>query len=436
MSKTSGKKLKSPFLSYVLSENRVFLIYAVFCFSAFALFFLYSAFMGDGFYRFSLFKLCDDTFMDFYNSARDAHMLDIRCYTESHVIYPPLANLFYAIFGRFLSSSFLVEGSNHSLYWTKSLYSIFSFVFFTMTVVAIIALVINNRVKGSSSRKFTFAILSITCWPFAYMVERGNILILAYLFLLIYIFYMDSESKVKREIAIVALALSAGIKLYPAVFGLLLLLKKRYKEAVRAIIYGILSVVIPLFAFYGGIDGLKSWMTNVMWFSGSKSVDIYFPGSTTLKCGFYVLQRLLGDGSIGVNAFGNFLLTYVPLILMLAAVVILPKKWQKLMALVVLSITVPGGGGSYSLVFLIIPLIYMMEDTTLRVFDYIYVFIITFQHMYFPIPMLSAQSIINLNQAITAVTVFSLFFFVFIDLCLEIYKIIKRQRHIVALWDE
>ena len=40
-------------------------------------------------------------------------------------------------------------------------------------------------------------------------------------------------------------ALAAGLKLYPAIFGLLLLFDKKYKEAIRLVVYGILAVVIP-----------------------------------------------------------------------------------------------------------------------------------------------------------------------------------------------
>lgn len=428
MGKSSRKMIKNPFLRYVFAENRVFLLYAVFCFSALTLYLTYSAIVGSGFYRFSLFKLCDDTFMDFYNSVRDAHMLDIRCYTERHVIYPPLANLFYAFISRFMTENFVVQDDFHSLYWTRNLSNIFTFAFMTSVIIAVIAILINNKTDGSSSRKFVFAILSIISWPFAYMVERGNILILAYLFLLIYVFYYDSENKVKRELALISLALSAGLKLYPAVFGILLLLDKRYKDAVRTVIYGILSVMLPMFLFYDGINGLRAWISNIRRFTGMVSDSIYFPGSTTCKSGFYMIQRIFTSSELGIEGAGDKILTYFPLLIAIAAVLILPKKWQKLLGLVFFAITVPGGGGSYSMVFLTIPLIFMMKDKKLRVFDYLYALIITFQHMIFPIPMVAAQSIIGVNQAVTSLVVLMIFMVMLLDLCGEIIKIYKKQR--------
>ncbi|MCQ2533086.1 MAG: DUF2029 domain-containing protein [Clostridia bacterium] len=432
MGRNSRSLKKNSFFGYVFAENRAFLIYSIFCFTAMFLYIAYATWMGQGFYRFTLFKLCDDVFMDFYNSVRDAHMLDVRCYSERHVIYPPLANLFYAFISRFMNNDFITADDGHSLTWRYWLYDIFVYPILAIFIVVVIALVINNRTKGSSSKKFIFALLSVFSWPFVYMIERGNILSIAFLFLLLYVFYYDSENKVVSELACICLAVSAGIKLYPAVFGILLILDKRYKQAIRTVIYGILSVVLPMFAFYSGFEGIRLWLENIRRFTGMVSGSVYFPGSTTCKSGFYVLQRILGSGRVGVGGFADKMFTFLPLIVAIAAVVILPRKWQRFMALIFFAITVPGGGGSYSLVFLTIPLLFMMEEKKLRVFDYAYVLIITVQHMIFPIPMVAAQSMLGVNQLITPVTVMTLFLLLSIDLVIEVKKIVKKERPVLV----
>lgn len=428
MSKKKSSLKKNTFLGYTFSENRAFLIYSVFCITALFLYIAYAAFIGKGFYRFTFFKSCDDTFMDFFNSVRDAHMLDVRCYSERHVIYPPLANLFYAFISRFLNEDFVIADDYHSMIWRNWLYDIFLFSMMTIVIVVFIALLINNRTKGSSSRKSLFAILSVCSWPFLYMVERGNILIIAFLFLLIYVSYYDSENKIVSELACICLSISAGIKLYPAVFGILLILDKKYKQAIRTVIYGILSVVIPMFLFYSGFEGLRLWIENIKRFTGMVSGSVYFPGSTTCKSAFYVLQRILGSGRVGVGGFADRMFTLVPLIVAMICIIVLPRKWQRFMALVFFAITVPGGGGSYSLVFLTIPLMFIMEEQNIRLYDYLYVIVITFQHMIFPIPMEAAQAIIGVNQLVTSVTVMALFMLLFIDLVIEIKKIVKKER--------
>lgn len=79
--------------------------------------------------------------------------------------------------------------------------------------------------------------------------------------------WMDSEKKAEKEAALILIAFAAGLKLYPAIWGVFYLAEKRYKEAIRLIIYGILLFFLP-FIFFQGVDGFwicflnkKSWQT-------------------------------------------------------------------------------------------------------------------------------------------------------------------------------
>ena len=81
--------------------------------------------------------------------------------------------------------------------------------------------------------------------------------------LIAFLLMRDSEKKVNREIALICLACAAGLKIYPALFGVLYIKEKRFKEAVRAIIYGVLIFFLP-YIFFGGIDGLKQNICNLI----------------------------------------------------------------------------------------------------------------------------------------------------------------------------
>lgn len=79
--------------------------------------------------------------------------------------------------------------------------------------------------------------------------------------------WMDSVKKAEKEAALILIAFAAGLKLYPAIWGVFYLAEKRYKEAIRLIIYGILLFFLP-FIFFQGVDGFwicflnkKSWQT-------------------------------------------------------------------------------------------------------------------------------------------------------------------------------
>ncbi|MDO4169033.1 MAG: glycosyltransferase 87 family protein [Lachnospiraceae bacterium] len=93
-------------------------------------------------------------------------------------------------------------------------------------------------------------------------VERGNLTMYVAAFVLIAFKLKDSPNPVKREIALILIAISAGLKFYPAFMGLLYLKEKRYKEAGRLIIYGILCVFVP-FSFFGGLSGLTQLLNSL-----------------------------------------------------------------------------------------------------------------------------------------------------------------------------
>lgn len=56
----------------------------------------------------------------------------------------------------------------------------------------------------------------------------------------------------------ILIAVCAGFKLYPAVLGLLYLKEKRWKEALRLVVYGAVLVFGP-FVFFGGLEGMKTF---------------------------------------------------------------------------------------------------------------------------------------------------------------------------------
>ena len=71
-----------------------------------------------------------------------------------------------------------------------------------------------------------------------------------------------------------ALAFAASIKLYPALWGAVLLTDKRYKDAVRCACYFLLMLLIPSFFFGGPISILFS-ARDVVSYSGNSSTQYY-----------------------------------------------------------------------------------------------------------------------------------------------------------------
>ena len=54
-------------------------------------------------------------------------------------------------------------------------------------------------------------------------------------------------------------SLAAGFKLYSALFGLLWIKERKYKDTLRLLLYGVLAFFAP-FVFFGGINGIIDYI--------------------------------------------------------------------------------------------------------------------------------------------------------------------------------
>mgnify|MGYP002516908922 CR=1 FL=1 len=194
-----------------------------------------------------------DWFMDFFNSIRDSAASNV--YSERNSIYPPLAVAFFRFLGRMLPYAEVALDPKDNYDMQKSQSCLMIYLFYTLIVVIatyrfVYKKAFDKKYESSYDKKTRriaeiFSFLTIFSYPLMYCMERGNVVSLAVAFTAFFVFFRDSESKAVREISYICLALAAGLKLYPAIFGLLLLFDKKYKEAIRLVVYGILAVVIP-----------------------------------------------------------------------------------------------------------------------------------------------------------------------------------------------
>ena len=161
----------------------------------------------------------------------------------------------------------------------------------------------------------------------------------------------DSKEGWKREAALVLIAVAANFKLYPAAFGVLYLLEKRWREAVRLIVYGVVLFVVP-FAWFGGWDGFLHFMDNQSQIHAQMRDD--YLTSIPSAAAFLAGER----GSDIPSAFGaGKIIAFAAAVPMLVGVVLDKRLWIRCLLLCSIFILVPGWSAEYMAVYMLLPLV-------------------------------------------------------------------------------
>ena len=217
---------------------------------------------GKSIYQF-LFYDRKDIFMDFINDCFSGDPYGKKC------IYPPLTYVIYTIFSKFLPMDM---AKKHGMFAVRdSAQGLTVYMIYTLIIVVIMLALIWKFLKGDRKKKLQFSVVTLMSMPVLYSFDRGNIVWFCMAFLMVYIFTYDNKNKILREIGLISLAIATSIKIYPVVFGLMLLFDKRWAEAKRCIIYGVLIFFVPFLCFGGFSEFtvLLSNLTNASNFLGS-----------------------------------------------------------------------------------------------------------------------------------------------------------------------
>ena len=200
----------------------------------------------------------NDMFMDYFNSIWYSYD---HPYTKYLVIYPPLITSFYNIIGQILIP-FIGEESSTALRETQL--GIMSYILITIFCIFLF-FIIFNKILTKKTSPLTIYILAFTIifsYPFVYAIERGNSIIYTLVFILLFLVYYNSEIKYKRIFAYICLGIAAGIKIYPLIFGLLLVRQRNSKEIITCLIIGLICIFVPFIFTDGSINSLISSISS------------------------------------------------------------------------------------------------------------------------------------------------------------------------------
>ncbi len=367
-------------LNKLLPQNRLQLLSAGLILLSFAVFIVLSLLNpGLKFGNIFFWRPIDipDTFMDFYNSVYDAMLGPY----EHDVIYPPLCCLIFKLFGSLaLPAAYAGDWVPRGGFRIKGTQEIqFSLLlFFAFFIILFVGAMQKPLNKRGYFEKMTITMAMFLSTPVLFALERGNIIIYSFVFLLLYFICYDDSRPWLREAGYIFLALSAAIKLYPAIFGLMLIRDKRIKEAVRTVIYGIVFTVFP-FVFFGGISAMRMMVKALGKFKETENYGISFSNGISFlllgSTGYHRWLTLAGMVAAACLIISFFLIDKKP-----------ENRWKQSALLSLSMLGLVENCGKYMIIFMVIPwLFFFVTERKLKLLDYVYMLMLTI--MLSPFPM-------------------------------------------------
>lgn len=302
----------------------------------------------------------DIRFVDFFMHFRFASNpkeLYAMPYDDTQGCFPPLSYVMYYFLFRLVKRDDIIPGRSEVEGMSGS-YLVY--IYYTIFVAFLVFFAIHTVNKKNSINKtlLIFVCIMASCPFLGSGFLTGNSAMLVFAMLLFFLALKDSESKMLREVALILLAVCAGFKIYPAVFGLLYLKEKRFKEAIRVTIYGIILFCVP-FAFFGGVEGIRLWLGHI-----KGTMGLYLVGRIEYIQG--VLYYLYSKLGISIDSgFPKTSLSLIPLLFVIVMILLayLSKNRYRTILFLVAAITFyPTNAFRYTLAYFAIPLIMWLQD--------------------------------------------------------------------------
>ncbi len=292
-----------------------------------------------GYYPFNTFLFSpSDKFNDFYNIFRATR--NLNPYTSPVSVYFPFT--FILVYALSLITVFVRQLA----------FAVFIFIFIRYTLVYIY-----RRMPSSDglNRKLNTFIFTFMSYPFLFTLDRGNLEGLLFIFLALFLYYYQKDDDFK---SVLFLSLAISMKLYPAVYCVLFLADKKYKNILLAAGITIVLTLASAALLEGGI---------VNSFTGLKhNLDLFRNDYILSDHGLQHNTSLYGALKIIITRccpvllpiLGYYTIGALAIFAMITAYIIIRKValWKSVTLLVFMTLLLPQVSYDYKLVHLFIPL--------------------------------------------------------------------------------
>ncbi len=238
-------------------------------------------------------------------------------------------------------------------------------------------LIINHYYVGNKANNDyrNTIIFSCLAFPFLFTVDRGNLEGLMCISLLLFMFYF-----IKKNIWLSSLFLAVPIcmKLYPAVFLMLFLSEKRYKEFMLTSLLCLLLTVISLFLFEGGFIANLKFVLSGFGISGNYNLANNNVMQSGVGLFSMVKALLISTGAIETVNMATINRIYVLSVMvtfcgMLAFIFLARVElWKKAALLTFAMLLFPQISGEYKLLHLYVPMFLFINNKHSSKSDMVY----------------------------------------------------------------
>lgn len=303
-----------------------------------------------------------DRFTHFSDYLKTLMNAGSKNFDKSAERFSPFSLLIFFILAQFMPPN-LIHTDAYAKYLQVIKNQTFIFLYLILVLMCITLIYRMSRTKlrnnGLKMRNEVVSFLLVVSYPTMYCISMGNIAGFAVALCLFFLEFYNCEKKILRELAIIAIAVSAAIVPYTFIFALLLMKDKtrmaRLDFAQAVIFFSVLFVLPSIFTGFG----------NMLTYIKSLFVmpEMYVPGNGSLA-GLLSLT--------GANHIILYIITAITEIIAVVCIFILPNAWQKSAAAIYFILNLIPSVNSLTMIFVFIPLVYLLSEKTHKAVDWLY----------------------------------------------------------------
>lgn len=281
--------------------------------------------------------------------------------------YPPLSFLLFYPFMLICKSEIkhvLVDRGDALLNCHKMPLFMLSYLLYWAIHIVLIFILLKKIAKLNGIDLWLLFGITTFCGAMYMLFYRGNVLLTAFLFVLLFYYFYKSEKRWQKELALVFLSLAIIVKIYVAVLGVILLKDKKWKDILKLGAYTLLFGILPFVFIKGNMfDNIKLVFNNYTNFSGDfmdSDARVYYNNVVSV---LYVIVNFIVGLFIGKHsATINIKVMDIIKLIMIAFIIVLAFLLKKnksyllfeIAAIIVMSFVLTTSF-SYILIFAMLP---------------------------------------------------------------------------------